>query len=170
MEYKKKDISGNKYGKLTAVKFVGINEKRSLWEFKCDCGNTVTKRKSRVTTGVTKSCGCIPKRGNGIDSGEYAAYKRNSKRRGYEFTITNDEFDLITFKKCHYCGQEPRPLMNRAKTKVFSYRNGIDRKNNNIGYVYYNCLPCCSECNFAKGSMDYEQFILWIKRIKNHII
>lgn len=35
-----KDITGERFGKLVAVKNVGVNKhKRALWLCKCDCGN-----------------------------------------------------------------------------------------------------------------------------------
>lgn len=49
------DISGKKYNFLTAIKRSEIPGK---WIFKCDCGNIVTKTKTDVVRGTTKSCGC----------------------------------------------------------------------------------------------------------------
>ena len=36
--------------------------------------------------------------------------------------------------------------------------NGIDRKNNNLGYTYDNCVTACTTCNKAKNSMTIEEF------------
>lgn len=55
-----KDITGNRYGQLTVLKYKGRNSKsHQLWECKCDCGEIVTVTKSHLTQGVTKSCGCL---------------------------------------------------------------------------------------------------------------
>jgi len=48
------DITGQKFGKLTAIKYVG-NKK---WLFKCDCGNDYVGYKAIVKTGRVQSCGC----------------------------------------------------------------------------------------------------------------
>lgn len=56
-----KDITGNKYNKLTAIRYDhSAKNHHSFWLFKCDCGNekvidasTVTKKNAEV-----KSCGC----------------------------------------------------------------------------------------------------------------
>lgn len=53
------DLTGQKFGMLTAVR--NTNEKylsSYLWEFKCDCGNTVVRPGPRVKIGTVKSCGC----------------------------------------------------------------------------------------------------------------
>jgi len=53
-------ISGEKHNRLTVIK--KTSEKRSnsyLWLCKCDCGNKVKLRKWNITSGNTKSCGCL---------------------------------------------------------------------------------------------------------------
>lgn len=52
------DITGQKFGKLTAIKFSHIQNKKHFWLFKCDCGNLKTCSKATVTRGESKSCGC----------------------------------------------------------------------------------------------------------------
>lgn len=54
------DISGQRFGRLTAVKYVGSNKGLgAIWECVCDCGNTVNVKKGSLMTGGTKSCGCL---------------------------------------------------------------------------------------------------------------
>lgn len=54
-----KDITGQKFGRLTAIKYVGRNKnKYALWECQCDCGNVVVVIGRNLRTGITKSCGC----------------------------------------------------------------------------------------------------------------
>lgn len=55
-----KDITGQRFGRLTALK---PTEKRYngsiVWECQCDCGNTVYVSSSKLVTGVKSSCGCL---------------------------------------------------------------------------------------------------------------
>ncbi len=54
------DISGMKFGKLTAIANVGKNAKReSIWLCKCDCGNETRVKLSNLRCDHTKSCGCL---------------------------------------------------------------------------------------------------------------
>ena len=58
-----KDLTGKKFGKLTAVKWVGYKtspslKKERLWECVCDCGKVIQTTVNCLTTGNTKSCGC----------------------------------------------------------------------------------------------------------------
>lgn len=58
--FKAKDISGKRFGKLTAIEPVGKNSRRqTIWRCKCDCGNIVDLPIGALTTGNTKSCGCL---------------------------------------------------------------------------------------------------------------
>lgn len=58
----KKDLTGKKFGKLTAIKCIGKGTDRSyLWECKCDCGKTINVLATSLLSGNTKSCGCISK-------------------------------------------------------------------------------------------------------------
>lgn len=55
-----KDISGQKFGKLTAI---GLVEARphygAIWLFRCECGGEKEVRAIAATRGMTSSCGCI---------------------------------------------------------------------------------------------------------------
>ena len=53
-----KDISGQKFGRLTALERVG-KEYPVKWKCKCDCGNEVIVDGSHLRSGHTQSCGCI---------------------------------------------------------------------------------------------------------------
>ena len=57
-----KDLTGLKYGKLTAKGIVkGKTSKGGhvYWLCECDCGNTTEVRSSDLTLGKTRSCGCL---------------------------------------------------------------------------------------------------------------
>lgn len=55
-----KDISNQKFGNLTAIKYIKSNNRGSaIWKCRCDCGNTVEVSGTDLRTGHTKSCGCI---------------------------------------------------------------------------------------------------------------
>jgi hypothetical protein len=40
--------------------------------------------------------------------------------------------------------------------------NGIDRKNNRLGYFSANVVSCCVVCNKAKRTMPYEEFVAYL--------
>jgi len=55
---RKLDLTGQRFGKLMAVRFVGMKNDRSVWLFKCDCGNLKEALAKEVNRGKLSSCGC----------------------------------------------------------------------------------------------------------------
>lgn len=52
------DITGQRFGKLTAIKYF-IKNSKAYWECQCDCGNHCIVAGSNLKNGHTQSCGCI---------------------------------------------------------------------------------------------------------------
>lgn len=62
MEYgpRFKDLTGQKFGRLTAIKRISPHGTRKIkWLCKCDCGNKTEVYASYLTVGDTRSCGCL---------------------------------------------------------------------------------------------------------------
>src|SRR3990167_3003776 len=56
-----KDISGQRFGKLVAMRFMGRSRTKYYWLFKCDCGNEKVLPRHAVIykSSKTSSCDCI---------------------------------------------------------------------------------------------------------------
>lgn len=55
-----KDISGQKFGRLTAIECVGKNKYNyAVWRCRCECGNETNVPGNSLRSGNTKSCGCL---------------------------------------------------------------------------------------------------------------
>lgn len=52
-----KDITGQKFGKLTAINYE-IKNSKVYWKCKCDCGNEILVFLGHLQNGHTTSCGC----------------------------------------------------------------------------------------------------------------
>lgn len=52
-------FKAQKHGRLSPIE--KASSKRSIWKFRCDCGNTQLARKSHVKSGLIVSCGCFQK-------------------------------------------------------------------------------------------------------------
>ena len=59
-----RDLTFKKFGRLIACSVVGRHRNgQRLWNCLCDCGKYVTVASWNLTSGGTRSCGCIRKRG-----------------------------------------------------------------------------------------------------------
>ena len=52
------DLTGRKIGRLTIVKRAPNKGKKTMWEYKCDCGNTGVSNAGDISVGRVSSCGC----------------------------------------------------------------------------------------------------------------
>lgn len=50
------DITGQRFGKLTAIERSGIQCGHATWLCKCECGNTIVASGNNLRRGITKSC------------------------------------------------------------------------------------------------------------------
>lgn len=169
---------GEKYGSLTAISKSPDAFKNGrivrYYKCRCDCGEErdfttafLMKSKKRKIT-----CGCYTWNKKPFGEGTLTVilngYKRGATLRGYDFKITKEMFRELTKGKCFYCGVEPSTyLYSQRQNGGYTY-NGIDRVDNNKGYVIGNVVSCCKKCNFAKKSMDKINFINWVWNISNN--
>lgn len=54
-----KELTGQKFGRLTVLEYVENNKNGAIWSCCCDCGKKTMVRAYSLTSGKTKSCGCI---------------------------------------------------------------------------------------------------------------
>jgi hypothetical protein len=159
------------------------------WNAICHSCNNIFIVNNITLNAKVKSCGCEFKKhkksfsktfagSNKLNDGEagfnvlYNEYIRSAKRRSLEFIISIELFRTLSKKKCHYCGIEPFKISYDSfskKTTGYIY-NGLDRKDPKKGYTNDNIVTCCSDCNYAKKSMEYNQFLNFIERLKTHTI
>jgi homoserine trans-succinylase len=95
-------------------------------------------------------------------------YKNTAKRKKLEFSLSLDDFKKLIFDNCIYCGSPPKEskfsgVSKKNKKDIFISYNGVDRINNNLGYVKENCVSSCHFCNGAKSDHSLKEFQDWIK-------
>ena len=79
----------------------------------------------------------------------------------------NEQASLLFSLRCHYCGAEPGNVPKPSGNGELVY-SGIDRVDSTVGYEADNCVPCCIQCNMAKGRMTEEEFLDWVRRVFHH--
>lgn len=81
-----KDISGQRFGMLTAIKRdFSKNGREVFWIFQCDCGEVKSINKKRFTQQKTKSCGCLQKDAARI------SISRFNNRQGFEAHLSSKD-------------------------------------------------------------------------------
>lgn len=177
---RKCDLTGKRIGRLLIKEDLGVaKDGWRLWGCVCDCGTKKAVRSRELLRGHTKSCGCLSREimsrsgGNNRKAlGESAFnqllfnYKKSARERGYDFELTDETFRHLTSKSCYYCGQiADRPAPRAKGTNGDYLYNGIDRIDNNKGYIDGNVRTCCKQCNIAKGVLSESDFLVWAKGV-----
>lgn len=149
--------------------FVLKRKLNGVWIANCKCGSVFEVSSRHLYR--RKSCGCLS-RGNKFKAKDpaktivnilFGDNKSRAKKRGYDWNLTKEEYKLMIFSKCNYCGSMGSNTRTYLK-QVFKY-NGIDRVNSNVGYSNSNCVPCCKTCNYAKRDLSLEDFQQWLNTL-----
>ena len=133
-------VCGNKISKLKRSKYCSMPCATKKWGLDGRKRGITQKRLIRYKQ--------IPER-------VYPLVKADAKRRLLEFKITVNEFKRLWSMPCYYCGDIVETV-------------GIDRVDNNIGYIIDNVVSCCVLCNMMKKNYLKELFINHCKKVANY--
>lgn len=157
MSRKRADLTGARFGRLTAVKraddYISSNGKRqSQWLCKCDCGNDdVVVAANSLRRGLTKSCGCFAKETTSKIKKKYNQYDLSGEY-GIGYTSKNEEFyfdledyDLIK-DYCWHIDKDGYVCTN-------DYNNG---KNNHkkMHRLIMNCIGANYDIDHKNGKLS----------------
>ena len=94
----------------------------------------------------------------------------NPNHRNIEWGLSFEDWSNLVKQDCSICGS--KPILKEGKVHKTTGTqipiNGVDRIDNDKGYVLENVRSCCSRCNFMKHKMDNNEFMEQIKKIWSH--
>ena len=142
-----RDITGEKYHKLTAIKRVENINGRVTWEFRCDCGNTIYLNKDRVLAGNDHSCGCQKRKQCGslnyihgkTDTPLYEIWKSMKQRCCNQNVSNYHNYGGRGIKVCDEWMRDFKAFYDWAITNGWKKGLSIDRINNDGDYSPSNC-------------------------------
>ncbi len=188
-------MTGQRFGRLRVDHLARNEQGKPLWSCVCDCGNEHETTRQCLARGITRSCGCLrsellaakmvgnhlgdkftaeTSRARALPFGEASRrdllgmYKHNAQGRGLAWELTDEQFTWLTQQPCLYCGDRPHQVHKRGYNGEYTF-TGIDRSNNLVGYLFDNCVPCCTRCNRWKFTMSKEEFLSHAKKIIEHL-
>lgn len=154
------DITGRKYGKLTAVKLDHTTRNGAFWLCRCECGNTCVVREDNLITGRTISCGCTrtSKRSLiGTRFGKLTVLAKTDERYSDNSFLYECRWDCgntikttsSRLKSGHTqsCGCARYPIVDLTGKK-FNHLTVISFSHSTSHKVFWNCLCDCGKAEY----------------------
>lgn len=162
-----KNITGKKFGKLTAIKPIGKNKyNQILWLCKCECGNTTITTCSKLLQNITRSCGCFAREQakklnttHGLSKTRlYKTYSQmkirclNPKNPAYK------SYGGRGIKICEEWLKDFKVFYSWAMTNGYNDSLSIDRIDVNGNYEPDNCrwVDAKTQCNNRRSNEQIE--------------
>lgn len=171
------DITGQKFGKLTALNRVGDtgHNKGAKWSFKCECGSIKEIAGISVRSGLTTSCGCFRRDKmflgfEEISKSYWSRVEHGAKIRNLAMEITIEQawnIFLNQNRKCALTGLE-LCFVRDYTTKCIQQTASLDRINNSIGYTIENIRWLHKDVNLMKNNYTDEEYIYFCKKVAEH--
>lgn len=127
----RKDVSGRKFGRLTALRATGRKPERrsTIWLCRCECGGEVEVPLCKLTGGHTQSCGCKGTSRDlaGIRFGSLIALSPTAKRTSSRGVVWHCLCD------CGGTTEVPASTLLNGKTKSCGCNNRVDLTGRRFG-------------------------------------
>jgi len=136
------DMSGKKFGHLTAIRPIRKNKHSTYWLFKCDCGNDYIKNGWSVRRGIISSCSCNQykvhiKHGMSL-SPEYRIWSAARERCFNKNSISYRNYGARGIRMCDEWKNSFISFISSVGKRP-GPEYSIDRINNNGNYEPGNC-------------------------------
>jgi hypothetical protein len=77
----------------------------------------------------------------------------SDRKHGRKNDLTKEYIAEQIAKGCSYCGEK-------------ELRMTLDRIDNNKGHLQTNCVPACIRCNYTRGDMPHEAWVVIARAMK----
>ena len=150
----KKDIVGKTFGKLTVLDEYEKILNGTKWKCKCDCGNEVYVYRGKLTTGHTKSCGCLNRTLQGRSNHRLYKIWWSMKERCY--SPNNNNYPKYGAKGVTICNEwmDFDTFYTWAMTNGYKDSLTIDRVNSKGNYEPENCRWITLAENVARANAE----------------
>ena len=176
-----KDLTGQKFGRLTVIERVGISKNRStMWRCKCDCGSFCVVSIRDLKSGNTRSCGCLSRENSlkfknltGLRFGKLTVVER-AENKGSQ-TCWRCKCDCgnvcvvaggkLTSKHTKSCGCLHGQNHGLTGTKIYKTWSNIKRRCFNTKHKSYKNYGGRGITMFAEWIHDFQAFYDYVSKL-----
>lgn len=151
-ESRRADLTGQRFGRLTAVRYVCRRGGNSIWECVCDCGETCQIAANNLKDGHTQSCGCQRAEALSDPTARVAAQAASPKCGKVDSNVHAKSFILRNSHRAW----EGRNLMNfvRKNGDLFGVASGDEAEIYRVARALYDAT--------YRGTSWYGWRLVWI--------
>jgi hypothetical protein len=179
MPWKRKDLTGQRFGKLVAIEPIRKDHYGWIWKCKCDCGNETECVSTRLKLKRKQSCGCSL---HGEGHYMWSGYKglsgyfwrrvlERAKHRKLKVEMSvKDAWELFE-KQGGKCALSGVALVIARDTKGLLEKNqtaSLDRIDSSKGYTIDNIQWVHKDLNIMKMDMTENDLIYWARKIVDY--
>lgn len=154
---KVKDLTGQRFGRLTVIGIDDRNTRKTYWNCLCDCGNIKSVRSDSLQSGAIRSCGCLKREQNEINLvneekkkvakfgskfGHLRIHEIWSNMKGRCYNKNDSRYSSYGGRGIDVCEEWKNDFFSFYKWAMDNGYNDkltIDRIDNNKGYYPDNC-------------------------------
>ena len=144
------DLTGQRFGRLTVVKYAGVNSSsRAMWECVCDCGGKKITSGKNLKSGWALSCGCLQRETRANNGKKNKTHGQKGTRLYNTWAHMkqrcenpkNDDYNNYGGRGICVCDewQEFEPFYEWAMSNGYNEKLTIDRIDVNGNYEPNNC-------------------------------
>jgi hypothetical protein len=163
-----KDLTGQRFGRLTVVGLDSIRNKKSYWLCKCECGNECLVRSDLLQCNNTLSCGCYVKDRSLLPLPEYteevALKKAKSILKGIKqrcYNSNSTKYSIYGGRGIIVCDRWKDKQTGLASFLADmgvppSHKHQLDRIDNDGSYEPGNCRWVTNQQNNRNKQSDFD--------------
>lgn len=169
------DLTGDKFGRLTALSVDSTDSQGAKWKCQCDCGKTkVVSRKSLIGN-RTRSCGCLKResmfKGHGDLSLSYwGRIIKGAEKRELPVDVSiSDAWEKFVEQegRCAMSGMDIS-IVSDYTHKHHEHTASLDRIDPELGYIKGNIQWVHRDINMMRRAMGVERFVELCRKVKEH--
>lgn len=155
-----KDLSGQKFGRLSVIGLDDRSGRKTYWICQCDCGNVKSVRSDSLQAGCIKSCGCLKKEQDKVNltanhshlktgTRIYSIWQNIKGRCNNIHDAAYSRYGARGITVCEEWDKDFSAFYEWAMKNGYSDTLTIDRINNDDGYYPENCrwVTMKQQCN-----------------------
>lgn len=174
------NLENKEFGRLKVIRRGNDYHHKSgtliSWICKCKCGNTKDILAYQLTSGKTRSCGCLRKQinkikffkgYNDISGKHWSSVRGAAKRRCLQFDITIKDVWNLYIKQNKLCAISGISVQFNLDNKLTTA--SIDRIDNTKGYTLDNIQILHKTINIMKNNLEQNYFIEICNKISKNM-